>query len=51
MLHEDSGQEDNAPPKRAPVWQRVFMFFLVYPELLVVLVVVILALVSLAVSG
>ncbi|WP_395403779.1 hypothetical protein ACHMXB_06435 [Arthrobacter sp. UC242_113] len=50
MLHEDTGQEDPEHRKDS-LLQRVCLFFLVYPELLVILVVVIIALVGLAVSG
>ncbi|MCB5273638.1 hypothetical protein BJG92_01162 [Arthrobacter sp. SO5] len=49
MLHEDSGQDDREH-RTAPFFQRVCLFFLVYPELLVILVMVILALTGLAVS-
>ncbi len=50
MLHDDSGQDDSQHGT-APLFQRVCLFFLVYPELLVILVVVILALSGLAVSS
>ena len=49
MLHEDTGQEDPGHGGDS-LLQRVCLFFLVYPELFVTLVVIILALVSLAVS-
>jgi hypothetical protein len=50
LLHEDTGQEDREH-RGDSLLQRVCLFFLVYPELLVILVLVILALVGLAVSG
>lgn len=50
MLHEDTGQEDPGHGGDS-LLQRVCLFFLVYPELLVILVVVIIALVGLAMSG
>lgn len=45
MLHDDDKHE------KVPLFQRVFVFFLVYPELLVILVLVILAVFGLASSG
>ena len=50
MLHDDARQ-DGSEHEKAPLLERVCLFFLVYPELLVILVVVILALFGLAVSG
>jgi hypothetical protein len=49
VLHEDTGQKDREHGEDS-LLQRVCLFFLVYPELLVILVVVFLALAGLAVS-
>lgn len=45
-----NGHDENEQGK-VPLFQRVFIFFLVYPELLVILVLVVLALVGLVISG
>lgn len=50
MLHEDNEHEEEKHGK-VPLFQRVFIFFLVYPELLVTLVLVVIALVGLVISG
>lgn len=49
MLPEDAGTEDSM--ETPPLFQRACLFFLVYPELLVILVLVILALVGLIFHG
>lgn len=50
MPDEDNGHEEGARQK-VPLFQRVFIFFLVYPELLVILVLVVIALAGLVISG
>ncbi|MBT2596856.1 hypothetical protein [Arthrobacter sp. ISL-72] len=45
MLHEENKHG------KVPLFQRVFIFFLVYPELLVILVLIVLALGGLVISG
>lgn len=47
----EENRGDEGKDEKGPLFQRVFMFFLVYPELLVILVLVVLALFGITTSG